>query len=667
MIDDSSIPTDAVAVVGMALRVPGADTPEQFWQNVRDGVESIRFFTDEELLAAGVAAQDLTDPAYVKAFGALEGVGDFDPRFFGFSPREAQMLDPQHRLFLQCAYQALEHAGCTADPDSTVTGVYAGVGESSYLQHNLLAHEGLVERIGAFQSALGNDKDFMPTRVSYKLDLRGPSVSVQTGCSTSLVAVHMASQALINGECDVALAGGATVNALQELGYRYEEGGVLSPDGHCRAFADNAAGAVPASGAGVVVLKRLDSALADGDVIHAVIRGTAINNDGSRKVGFTAPSIEGQADAVAEALSVADVDPATVTYVEAHGTGTRIGDPIEVAALHHAFGDTGVDHRCALGSVKTNIGHLDTAAGVIGLIKATLALRARELPPSLHCDSPNPGLALADGPFYVNTVLTPWPGDVLRAGVSSFGIGGTNAHVILEQAPQRPPAGPGRGRQVLPLSAATPTALDIAAADLAAHLRERPQERLDEVAYTLQCGRRTLPYRRFVVAGSTQEAAEALSGPAPAHHAGPETDRDREVVLAFPGQGTQRIGMGGALYEREPVFRAEVDRAAEILLPVLGEDIRALLYPGEQERQRAQEKIRQTQYAQPALFAVEYALATLWASWGIRPAAMLGHSLGELVAACLAGVMAYEDALRLVAVRGRLMAKLRKWLAQLPQ
>ncbi|MET9579512.1 amino acid adenylation domain-containing protein [Streptomyces massasporeus] len=655
MSDDSSMPTDAVAVVGMALRVPGADTPEQFWQNVRDGVESIRFFTDEELLAAGVAAQDLADPAYVKAFGALEGAGDFDPRFFGFSPREAQMLDPQHRLFLQCAYQALEHAGCTADPDSTVTGVYAGVGESSYLQHNLLTHEGLVERIGAFQSALGNDKDFMPTRVSYKLDLRGPSVSVQTGCSTSLVAVHMAAQALVNGECDVALAGGATVNALQELGYRYEEGGVLSPDGHCRAFADDAGGAVPASGAGVVVLKRLDSALADGDVIHAVIRGTAINNDGSRKVGFTAPSIEGQADAVAEALSVADVDPATVTYVEAHGTGTRIGDPIEVAALHHAFGDTGADHRCALGSVKTNIGHLDTAAGVIGLIKATLALRARELPPSLHCDSPNPGLALTDGPFYVNTELTPWQGDVLRAGVSSFGIGGTNAHVILEQAPQRPPAGPGRGRQVLPLSAATPTALDTAAAELAAHLRERPQERLDDVAYTLQCGRRTLPYRRFVVAGSIQEAAEALSGPAPAHPAGPEADRDREVVLAFPGQGAQRIGMGSALYEREPVFRAEVDRAAEILLPVLGEDIRALLYPGEQERETAQEKIGQTRYAQPALFVVEYALATLWASWGIRPAAMLGHSLGELVAACLAGVMAYEDALRLVAVRGRLM------------
>ncbi|MFF8021488.1 amino acid adenylation domain-containing protein [Streptomyces sp. NPDC007896] len=655
MIDGNSMPADAIAVVGMALRVPGASTPEQFWENVRNGVESIKFFTDEELLAAGVAAQDLADPAYVKAFGALEGVGDFDPRFFGFSPREAQMLDPQHRLFLECAWQALEHAGCPADPETTVTGVYAGVGESSYLHHNLLANEGLVERIGAFQSALGNDKDFMPTRVSYKLDLRGPSVSVQTGCSTSLVAVHLASQALINGECDVALAGGATVNALQQQGYRYEEGGVLSPDGHCRAFADDAGGAVPASGAGVVVLKRLDNALADGDVIHAVIRGTAINNDGSRKVGFTAPSIEGQADAVAEALSVAEVDPVTVTYVEAHGTGTRIGDPIEVAALHQAFGNTGADHRCALGSVKTNIGHLDTAAGVVGLIKATLAMRARELPPSLHCATPNPGLALTEGPFYVNTELAPWSGDVLRAGVSSFGIGGTNAHVVLEEAPQPSPAGSGRGRHVLPLSAATPTALGTAAAELAAHLRARHEERLDDVAYTLQRGRRTLPYRRFVVANSTREAAEALTGPVPAHPAEPETERDREVVLTFPGQGAQRINMGRALYEREPVFRAEVDRAAEILLPVLGEDLRGLLYPGEADRETAREKIRRTEYAQPALLVVEYALATLWDSWGVRPAAMLGHSLGEFVAACLAGVMSYEDALRLVAVRGRLM------------
>ncbi|MFD4371110.1 amino acid adenylation domain-containing protein [Streptomyces sp. NPDC058486] len=655
MTDDTSMPTDAIAIVGMALRVPGADTPDGFWKNVRDGVESITFFTDEELLASGATAQDLADPAYVKAFGVLEGVESFDPGFFGFSPREAQMLDPQHRLFLECAWEALERAGCPADPDTTVTGVYAGVGESSYLHHNLLANEGLVERIGAFQSGLGNDKDFMPTRVSYKLDLRGPSVSVQTGCSTSLVAVHMACQALITGECDVALAGGATVNARQRHGYRYEEGGVLSPDGHCRAFADDAGGAVPASGAGVVVLKRLDRALADGDVIHAVIRGTAVNNDGSRKVGFTAPSIEGQADAVAEALSVADVDPATVTYVEAHGTGTRIGDPIEVAALRQAFGTTPAGHRCALGSVKTNIGHLDTAAGVVGLIKATLAVRARELPPSLYCDTPNPGLGLTDGPFYVNTELTPWQGDVLRAGISSFGIGGTNAHVILEEAPHRPPAEQGRDHHVLPLSAATPTALDAATAELAAHLRAHAGERLGDVAYTLQLGRRTLPHRRFVVAGNAQEAAEALSGHLTAHPIAPEAERDREVVLAFPGQGAQRTDMGRALYDREPLFRAEVDRGAEILLPVLGEDIRGLLYPGEAERNTAGDELRRTAYAQPALFVVEHALAALWDSWGIRPTAMLGHSLGEFVAACRAGVMSYEDALRLVAVRGRLM------------
>ncbi|GAA2271146.1 hypothetical protein GCM10010430_66280 [Kitasatospora cystarginea] len=655
MSDENDLPAGAVAVVGMALRVPGARTPDAFWHNLREGVDSVTTLTHEELLADGAAPEELAHPDHRPALGVLDDMERFDARFFGFSPREAQMLDPQARIFLECAWEALEHAGLPSDATDAVTGVYAGVGESAYLRHNLLAHEGLVERIGAFQTSIGNDKDFVPTRVSYKLNLRGPSVSVQTGCSTSLVAVHTAAQALIGGECDIALAGGATV-VPHRRGYRYEEGGVLSADGRCRAFDASASGTVPGSGAGVVVLKRLADALADGDVIHAVIRGSAINNDGDRKVGFTAPSVEGQADVITEALDVAGVDPATVSYVEAHGTGTQLGDPIEVAALKNAFAGAGAAHRCALGSVKTNIGHLDTAAGVVGLIKTVLALKARELPPSLHYTQPNPRLGLEEGPFYVNAALAPWQGDVLRAGVSSFGIGGTNAHLILEEAP-RPPAaaGPGRGRHVLPLSAATPTALDTAAAELAAHLRAHPQERLDDVAHTLQHGRWTLPYRRFVVAGSIQEAAEALSGPAPTHSAGPETDRDREVVLTFPGQGAQRIGTGLALYEREPVFRAEVDRAAEILLPVLGEDIRHLLYPADAERETAQEKIRRTEYAQPALFVVEYALARLWASWGIRPAAMLGHSLGEFVAACLAGVMAYEDALRLVAVRGRLM------------
>ncbi|MET9686095.1 non-ribosomal peptide synthetase/type I polyketide synthase [Streptomyces coeruleorubidus] len=654
MSDENHLPAGAVAVVGMALRVPGARTPDAFWRKLRDGVDSVTTLTDAELLADGATREEIAHPDHRPALGVLDDMEHFDARFFGFSPREAQMLDPQARIFLECAWEALEHAGRPSDATDAVTGVYAGVGESAYLRHNLLAHEGLVERIGAFQTSIGNDKDFVPTRVSYKLNLHGPSVSVQTGCSTSLVAVHTACQALIGGECDVALAGGATV-VPHRRGYRYEEGGVLSADGRCRAFDASASGTVPGSGAGVVVLKRLADALADGDVIHAVIRGSAINNDGARKVGFTAPSVEGQADVITEALDVAEVDPATVSYVETHGTGTQLGDPIEVAALKNAFGGAGAAHRCALGSVKTNIGHLDTAAGVVGLIKTVLALKARELPPSLHYTEPNPQLGLEESPFYVNAALTPWRGDILRAGVSSFGIGGTNAHVILEEAPQPPAAGPGRGRHVLPLSAATPTALDTAAAELAAHLRAHPQERLDDVAYTLQRGRWTLPYRRFVVAGSTQEAAEALSKPVPVHPAEPETDRDRDVVLAFPGQGAQRIGMGLALYEREPVFRAEVDRAAEILLPVLGEDIRRLLYPGEAERELAQEKIRRTRYAQPALFVVEYALATLWHSWGIRPAAMLGHSLGEFVAACLAGVMSYEDALRLVAVRGRLM------------
>ncbi|MEU8196214.1 amino acid adenylation domain-containing protein [Microbispora amethystogenes] len=653
MSDDKPMPLNAVAVVGMALRVPGARTLAGFWDNLRKGEESITTYSEDELLAAGVRPDELADAAYVPAMGALDDVAGFDAAFFGFAPREAQLLDPQHRLFLECAWEALEHAGRPSEATQAVTGVYAGVGESSYLLHNLLPQPGLVERIGAYQTSIGNDKDFVPTRVSYKLNLHGPSVSVQTGCSTSLVAVHMACQALISGECDLALAGGATVVAAQDRGYRFEQGGILSPDGHCRAFDVAAAGTVPASGVGVVVLKLLRDAVADGDVIHAVIRGSAINNDGARKVGFTAPSVEGQADVITEALSVAEVDPDTITYVEAHGTGTPLGDPIEVAALRSVFAGARQEHRCALGSVKTNIGHLDTAAGVIGLIKTVLAMRARELPPSLHFTAPNPRLGLDDGPFYVNASLTSWPAEVLRAGVSSFGIGGTNAHVVLEEAPSRPPADAAHRTHVLPISAATPGALGTAATQLAAHLRTHPRERLDEVAYTLQHGRWRLPYRRFVVADTLTAAIAALEGPAPAvvH----ETGKDRQVAFTFPGQGAQRVDMGLGLYAQEPVFRAQVDRAAEILRPILREDLRSVLYPAEADREQARETVNQTRYAQLVLFVVEYALAKLWMSWGIRPAAMLGHSAGELVAACLAGVMSLENALALIAARGRLM------------
>ncbi|MFD5326744.1 amino acid adenylation domain-containing protein [Streptomyces sp. NPDC127092] len=653
--DEGAVPAGAVAVVGMALRCPGADTLDAFWRNLAGGVESISTLTDEELLTAGVTPDEAARPDYVRRLGVLPDMEGFDAAFFGFSPREAQMLDPQHRLLLECAWEALEHAGSPSDGPDLVTGVYAGVGESAYLHRNLLPNGDLVARVGEFQTSLGNDKDFVPTRISFKLDLRGPSVSIQTGCSTSLVAVHTACQALNSGECDVALAGGATV-IPQRRGYVHEPGGIKSSDGHCRAFDAAADGTVAGSGAAVVVLKRLADALADGDVIHAVIRGSAVNNDGARKVGFTAPSVEGQAEVITEALAVADVAPSTVSYVEAHGTGTALGDPIEVAALKRVFGDRPAG-SCALGSVKTNVGHLDTAAGVIGLIKVVLSLKARQLPPSLHFERPNPALALDDSPFHVPTALTPWRGERLRAGVSSFGIGGTNAHVVLEEAPARTPRAPraeARVRHVLPLSAATPTALAASAARLAEHLRTHPRERVEDVAHTLRYGRRQLPRRGFVLASSVAEAVEALDAGLLTAHGTGDKPRDRATVLAFPGQGAQRAGMARAGYAQEPVFRAEADRAASLLLSRTGVDVRPVLgLDGRLPEDEA--AVHATSLAQPALFVLEYALARLWESWGVRPVAMVGHSVGELVAACLADVMSLEDALRLVAARGRLM------------
>jgi amino acid adenylation domain-containing protein len=652
MTEETPLPDHAIAVVGMALRVPGARTIDDFWRNLRGGVESISTFTDAELLAAGVAPEELGQPGYVRSFGALADVAGFDARLFGLSPREAQLLDPQHRLFLECAWEALEHAGHLPDTDGATVGVYGGVGQSAYYLQNILPNPELVTRVGSMTAALANDKDFVLTRTSFKLNLSGPSVTVQTACSTSLVAVHLASQALNSGDCDVALAGGARVLLPAQRGYPFEPDGIASPDGHCRAFDANANGSVPGNGAGAVVLRRLADAIADGDVIHAVIRGSAVNNDGARRVGFTAPSVVGQADVIAEALGVAEVDPATISYVETHGSATPLGDTIELTALTSVFGDR--DEPCAIGSVKTNIGHLDVAAGVVGMIKTILALKSRELPPSLHFTTPHPHLDLAGGPFRVNAELAPWPGTTLRAGVSSFGIGGTNAHVVLEEAPARAQREPGDRPQVLPLSAATATALDAMSAGLATHLRAHPEVSLADVAHTLQTGRKTLEYRRWVLAGTAVEAAEALDRP-PRDRGTGRTARDRDVVFLLPGQGTQRIDMGGALYAREPVFRDEIDRAAELLRPGLGLDIRRLLYPEAGERTAALDRIDRTEYIQPALFVVEYALARLWLSWGIRPAAMLGHSIGELVTACLAGVMTPAAALDLVVARGKLM------------
>ena len=652
----------AVAVVGMAGRFPGAADLETFWANLRAGVESIRFFSDEELLAAGADPAWLDDPQLVKARGALDDPDRFDAAFFGYSPREAQIIDPQQRLFLEAAWEAMETAGYSGDGARRRVGVFAGASESTYA-HELYRNRELVATVGRRQVVIANNADYLATRVAYKLELSGPALAVQTACSTSLVAVHQACVALRIGDCDLALAGGSSVSVREVMPYRYEPGGVSSPDGHVRAFDARAQGMVGGSGVGVVVLKRLADALADGDTIHAVIRGTAVNNDGADKAGFTAPSVGGQAAVIRQAQRLAGVTPESIQYVEAHGTGTTLGDPIEVAGLTQAFRDGGsADGTCAIGSVKTNIGHLDAAAGIAGLIKTVLALGHREIPPSLHFETPNPEIDFAAGPFRVNAALTPWPrtgGAPRRAAVSAFGIGGTNAHAVLEEAPVPAPADEGRAAQLLVVSARTANALERLCADLAGHLERCPETALGDAAFTLQAGRKVFPYRRAVTADSRAQAITALRGEAPERVADrapdPDAALDRrpEVAFLFPGQGAQHPGMAAALYRGEPVFRDAVDHCVKVLDGELDADLPGLLTAAGDGG--AAERLEQTALAQPALFVVSYALARLWQSWGVRPAALLGHSIGEYVAACLAGVFELDDALRLVAARGRLM------------
>ncbi len=684
---------DEIAIIGMAGRFPGAVNLDMFWENLRAGIESIAFFSEQELRAAGVDGALVSNPRYVRAQGVLADVELFDAAFFGYTPREAELIDPQQRLFLECAWEALEHAGYDAERCAERIGVFAGVGTNSYLL-NLYSNPEVVGLTTNFQIGLGNNKDHLTTRVSYKLNLRGPSVNVQTGCSTSLVAVHLACQSLLNGECELALAGGVAISVPQRRGYLYQEGGIESPDGHCRAFDAGAQGTVNGSGIGIVVLRRLADALAGGDAVHAVIKGSAINNDGAAKAGYTAPGVPGQAEVIAEALALARVAPETIGYVEAHGTATPLGDPVEIAALTRAFRG-GAGGSCAIGSVKSNIGHLDAAAGVASLIKTVLALKHGQLPPSLHFAQPNPRIDFARSPFYVNAALAEWPArdTPRRAGVSSFGIGGTNAHLVLEEAPLSMPTPAPRPWHLLILSAKTEAALDAAAANLAAYLtalspREGEGERgsrgeegaassnLADVAYTLQVGRRAFGWRRALVCRDGAEAAGVLEAGAPdGALAAWEGLGGRPVAFLFPGQGAQHVGMARDLYDHEPVFRAEVDRCAEVLKPHLGLDIRELLYPKEQKAKNKEqsatdrkgvlhtpppnhEALDETWLTQPALFVVEYALAQLWMSWGVQPQAMLGHSVGEYVAACLAGVFSLEDALALVAARGRMMQQL---------
>ncbi|MGK4003924.1 SDR family NAD(P)-dependent oxidoreductase [Sorangium sp. So ce1036] len=646
-----------VAILGMAGRFPGARDVAAFWRNLCAGVESVAILTEEELVAAGVDPALIARPEYVRARAVLDDIDLFDAELFGFTPREAAALDPQHRLFLECAWEAFENAGIDPERAGGPVGVYAGSSLSGYLAH-LFPDGPRLQSAADVAALLSLDKDFLATRVSYKLNLQGPSLAVQTACSTSLVAVHLACQGLLTGECDLALAGGASVSVPQKIGYLYQEGAIASPDGHCRAFDAGARGTVGGSGVGVVLLKRLDDAIADRDAIVAVIKGSAVNNDGRAKVGYTAPRVEGQAGVIRAAHAAAGVDADSIAYVEAHGTGTPLGDPIEIAALSQVFRAT-TDRRgfCAIGSVKTNVGHLDAAAGVTGLIKAALAVAHGRIPPSLHFRAPNPALELEDSPFRVATELAAWAptGAPRRAGVSSFGIGGTNAHVVLEEAPPRPAADPPRPCELLVLSARSSASLERLTDALAEHLEDHADLDLGDVAFTQQTGRRAFGYRRAVVGRSREEAARALRDRGDAVRSGGPVAGARPVAFLFPGQGTQRPNMGRDLYETEPVFRAEVDACAALLQRHLGADLRALLFPAPADVEDAARRLDRTSMTQPALFVVEYALARLWMAWGVTPDAMLGHSVGEYVAACLAGCLSLEDALALVAARGRLM------------
>ncbi|MEB3282825.1 MAG: SDR family NAD(P)-dependent oxidoreductase [Lyngbya sp.] len=642
-----------IAIIGMAGRFPEAPNLEQFWDNLKNGVESIHFYQDKELLELGVDEDQINHPQYIKAGGKLDGIDLFDAEFFGFNPKEAELLDPQHRLFLECAWEALENAGYDSEKYSGTIGVYGGAGMNGYL-FNLYTNPKIRNSVSNYQLFLASDKDFLTTRVSYKLNLSGPSIDIQTACSTSLVAVHLACQSLLSGDCDIAFAGGVAIS--KQVGYLYQEEGIYSPDGHCRTFDAKAQGTVGGNGVGIVVLKRLEDAINSGDSIQAIIKGSAINNDGAFKVSYTAPRIDTQAQVIRAAQVMAEVEPETISYIEAHGTGTALGDPIEISALTQAFrAGTEKKNFCAIASVKPNVGHLDAAAGVAGLIKTILALKHNQIPPLVHFKKPNEQINFEDSPFYVNTTLSNWKTNNYprRAGVSSFGIGGTNAHVILEEAPIIQPSSPSRSWQLVLLSAKTNTALETATNNLVTYFKQHSDLNLADIAYTLKVGRRAFNYRRIMVCQTLEEGRKTLESLEPDKvFTQFQEPSHRSVIFMFPGQGTQYVNMGLELYQTEPIFREIVDDCSETLKPHLNLDLRDILYP---KQSQSDETINETLYAQPALFVVEYALAKLWMAWGIYPEAMICHSVGEYVAACLAGIFSLENALFLIANRAKLM------------
>ncbi|UCH95296.1 MAG: amino acid adenylation domain-containing protein, partial [Candidatus Aminicenantes bacterium] len=673
----------AIAVIGMACRFPGARNCQEFRNNLKNGIESISFLSDGELEELGVDPGFMNAPHYVPVKGRLEDKLYFDSFFFGYTPAEAGIMDPQVRVFHECVWDALENAGYAPDTDDNIVGLYAGATSNPFWEVLPLRGAGGAGSYAEHWNAVQfSDKDHLSTRIAYKLDLRGPAVSLQTACSTSLAAVDQACRGLLSGACDMALAGGVSVTLHDEGGYLYQEGTILSPEGHCRSFDARASGTVGGNGAGVVVLKPLEKALKDGDTIYAVIKGFALNNDGKNRVGYTAPSAEGQAKAIAAALRMAEIHPETITCIENHGTGTPLGDPIEIQGLNQAFHTSGAGKKnyCALGCVKTNIGHLDAAAGIAGLIKIVLALHHGFIPPSLHFQQANPAFDLENSPFYVNTELKSWQcnGYPRRAGVSSFGLGGTNVHVVLEEAPRETTETTGLAPlhvesastryQLILLSAKTPTALDKMSENLAEYFKKNllncgnhrdptnPGPTLADAAYTLHVGRAALPWRRMMICSHSEEAIRKLENPgAPA---GAAKQEKPTVIFMFSGQGSQYVNMGRDLYRQEPIFQTQVDTCFQILENITGINMKPVLFPDQQEETEAEKKIYQFLYTTPIKFIFEYSLARLLITWGIQPDAMIGHSFGEYVAACLAGVFSLEDGLFLAALRGELMHQL---------
>ncbi len=658
--DDVAVSETDIAIVGMSLRVPGARNVDEFWANLRNGVESIRTVDSDELLANGEKPERIVRSDYVARTADLTDMEMFDAEFFGLSPKEAAIMDPQHRQFLECAWEAMENAGRPPESMAGPVGVFAGSGMGSYFYFNVCSHRDLVDNVGMFLLRhTGNDKDFLATRASFLFDLHGPSVNVQTACSTSLVAVHYACQSLLGRECDMALAGGVTIELPHRRGYVYHDGEILSPDGHCRAFDHRAAGTVFGSGVGVVVLRRLADAIADGDHIHAVIKATAINNDGGNKAGYLAPSVDGQAGAIVEAQALAGVDADSIGYVECHGTGTYLGDPIEIEALTQAFRQS-TQRRgfCRVGSVKTNIGHLDTAAGVVSLIKATLAVRHGEIPPSLGFEKPNPSIDFANSPFVVNDRLTPWPNDSgpRRAGVNSLGVGGTNAHAVVEEPPRiaaralATDASP----QLLVFSARSRKALDQAGYRLADALDADPSLALSDAAYTLFAGRRHFDQRRIVAVRDRADAIDVLRRPELRRGHTHTRIAASGAVFMFPGGGSQHAGMARSLYHGDAAFRASVDEGLSYLPRELAAEIRELCFTDGPLPADASQRLLRPSLQLPAILIVEVAVARRWIREGLVPKALIGHSMGENAAACVAGVLSFDDAVNLVRLRGEL-------------